>query len=194
MNDEFINRTCGSVRRSPSASARLVTAESKAAETTTLRRQRRGEGREAFAATASVNVVGELDGMICPTQVNCRRHRYRHRAKDADRLQPKGKQPDAPRWSSERTDNVAAGVEAGANSSRSSLSNIVNPTFRLPSKAGGSARNAEGTAGRGCWRKPRPLCNGADRSHHAPPRKRADFQRVVRDEKAGRTFAGGNRK
>lgn len=27
-----------------------------------------------------------------------------------------------------------------------------------------------------------------------PLRKRADFQRVVRDERAGRTFIGGNRK
>jgi hypothetical protein len=28
------------------------------------------------------------DWMKCPTQVNCRRHRKRRRAKDADRLQP----------------------------------------------------------------------------------------------------------
>ena len=39
-------------------------------------------------------------------------------------------------------------------------------------------------AGRGCWRKRMPLCNGADRSCNiTPPCKRADFQRVIHDEK-----------
>ena len=34
-----------------------------------------GNGREDISATASVKVVGGLDGMICPTYVNCRKHR-----------------------------------------------------------------------------------------------------------------------
>jgi hypothetical protein len=81
----------------------------------------------------------------------------------------------------------------------SSQSNIVNPTFRPSpanrSWAGASARNANGMAGRGSWKKRKPLCNGADKSWNiTPPCKRADFQPVVRDETAGRTFIGGNRK
>jgi hypothetical protein len=77
----------------------------------------------------------------------------------------------------------------------SSQSNIGNPTFRRQVAAGASARNAMGLAGVGCWKKLRPLCNGTDRSGNITlPRKRADFQRVVRDERAGRTFTGGNSK
>lgn len=37
-----------------------------------------------------------------------------------------------------------------------------------------------------------PLGNRADRSLVAPPRKRADFQRVIGDERAGKTIQGGN--
>ncbi len=84
---------------------------------------------------------------------------------------------------------------AGANSFVSLETNIVNPTFRLGCGAGASARNADGMAGRGCWKKRRPLCNGADRGCNiTPPCKRADFQRVVRDEITRRTFTGGNSK
>jgi len=84
---------------------------------------------------------------------------------------------------------------AGANSFVSLELNIINPTFRLRVKAGASARNADGMAGMGCWRKRRPFCNGADRDCNiVPPCKRADFQRVVRDEKTRRTCAGGNGK
>jgi hypothetical protein len=72
---------------------------------------------------------------------------------------------------------------------------MVNPTFRLTVKAGESARNADGMAGRGCWKKRRLFCNGMDRSWNRTPLcKQADFQRVVRDEIAGRTFTGGKRK
>jgi hypothetical protein len=86
-------------------------------------------------------------------------------------------------------------LQAGVNSFVSLQSNIVNPALRLPVEAGASARNADGVTGRGYWRKPMPLCNGADRSCNiTPPCKRADFQLVVRDERAGRTFAGGNSK
>ena len=88
-----------------------------------------------------------------------------------------------------------AGEETGTNSFMLLERNTVNPTFRPGFGAGASARNADGMAGRGCWKKRRPFCNGADRSCDiTPPRKRADFQRVVRDETTGRTFAGGNRK
>ncbi len=63
-----------------------------------------------------------------------------------------------------------------------------------PSRAGVAARLAVGMAGRGDWKKQRPLCNGADRSPGDSTRKRADFQLVDDDERAGRTFAGRNRK
>jgi hypothetical protein len=84
---------------------------------------------------------------------------------------------------------------AGTNSFVSLGTNIVNPTLRPGCGAGASARNADGVAGRGCWKKRRPLCNGADRDCNIiPPCKRADFQLVVRDERTNRTFTGGNRK
>ena len=53
LND--VRRTCGFVHTSLSASARLVTVGSKAAETTYLRPKGRGDGREVVSATASVN-------------------------------------------------------------------------------------------------------------------------------------------
>jgi hypothetical protein len=50
-------------------------------------------------------------------------------------------------------------------------------------------------AGRGCWKKRMPFCNGTDRDCNiVPPCKRADFRRVVRDERTRRTFTGGNGK
>lgn len=85
--------------------------------------------------------------------------------------------------------------KAGAKSFVSLKPNIVNPASRLGSEAGASARNAVGMSGTGDWRKPMPFCNGADRGCNiTPPCKRADFQLVVRDERTGRTFIGGNSK
>jgi hypothetical protein len=134
--------------------------------------------------------------MKCPTYVNCRRHRKLRRAKDADRLQPKGNAASVLPSVIRGTRTIkAAGVEAGANSFVSPQSNIVNPTFRLHRKAGISARRTDGMTGKGCWKKRMPFCNGTDRScNRTPPCKRADFQRVVDDEKAGRTCTGGNSK
>lgn len=84
--------------------------------------------------------------------------------------------------------------KAGAKSSVSLQLNMAIPSFRLL-EAGESARNAVGRAGVGSWRKRRPPCNGVDRGCDiTPPSKRADFQRVVRDEIARGTFEGGNRK
>lgn len=71
---------------------------------------------------------------------------------------------------------------------------MLNPPFRLI-EASNAARIADGMSGRGCWRKRMPSCNGTDRGWNiTSPRKRADFQRVVRHEIAGRTNEGGNRK
>src|SRR6185295_1670903 len=86
-----------------------------------------------------------------------------------------------------------AGEETGATSFMLLERNTVNPTTRLI-EAGVAARRADGLAGRGCWRKQRPSGNRTDRDATISPRKRADFQRVIQDETARRTFAGGNRK
>ncbi|SRR6266480_2812002 len=196
MRSKLISRTCGSVRSSLSAPARLATVGSEAAETTSLHHQDEETAVRWFPRLRA-SMRSERQGwMKCPTQVNCQRHRKIQRAKDADRLKPNGNAARVlqPCKRSTRT-KPAAGVEAGADSFMSSQSNIANPTSRLRVKAGASARNADGVAGRGCWRKRRPFCNGTDRSCNiTPPCKRADFQRVVRDERAGRTFTGGNRK
>jgi hypothetical protein len=195
MRSKLISRTCGSVRSSLSAPARLATVGSEAAETTSLHQDEETAVRWFPRLRASMR--SERQGwMKRPTQVNCQRHRKIQRAKDADRLKPNGNAARVlqPCKRSTRT-KQAAGVEAGADSFMSSQSNIANPTSRLLLKAGASARNTYGMAGRRCWRKPRPFCNGTDRSCNiTPPCKRADFQRVVRDETAGRTFTRGNRK
>jgi hypothetical protein len=48
-------------------------------------------------------------------------------------------------------------------------------------------RVADGSAGRGCWKKQRPLFNGADKKWQLLCDKQADFQQVMKDEKAIRT-------
>jgi hypothetical protein len=50
------------------------------------------------------------------------------------------------------------------------------------------ARVADRLAGRGCWKKQRPFCNGTDRKRQLPCDQQADFQQVMKDEKAGRTI------
>jgi len=74
--------------------------------------------------------------VICPTHVNYRKHRNPPRAKDADRLWPKGTQPDASTGSLEHTDTKAAGVEVGTKSFVSFKRNKVSP---LPRPFGGRA-------------------------------------------------------
>jgi hypothetical protein len=196
MRSNLISRTCGSVRSSLSAPARLATVGSEAAETTLLHRSDEEITVRWFPRLRASTRSEKPGWMTGPTQVNCQRHRKIQRAKDADRLKPNGNAARCSnRVSGAHGQKQAAGVEAGAKSFVSWQPNIVNPTSRLRVKAGVSARNAHGMAGRGCRRKRRPFCNGTDRSCNiTPPRKRADFQRVVRDETADRTFTGGNRK
>jgi hypothetical protein len=50
------------------------------------------------------------------------------------------------------------------------------------------ARVADRLVGRGCWKKQRPFCNGTDRKRQLLCDKQADFQQVMKDEKAGRTI------
>jgi hypothetical protein len=87
---------------------------------------------------------------------------------------------------------MTAGVATGADSFVSSERNMVNPSSRL-TEAGVIARCAAGMPGRGCWKKQTPFSNRTDRSCNiTSPCKRADFQRVTRDERTGKTFVGGN--
>ena len=189
-----LRRTCGSVRSSLSAPARLVTVGSEAAETTFPPRDGEKSRPRGRLQTESVNSVRGTGWMTGPTQVNCRSYRHIPRAKDADRLQPKWQRSRLLPGSRSTRTFQAAGGEAGATSSVSSDSNMVNLTPRLHRKAGLSARRAVEVAGKGCWKKQMPPCNRTDRSQDAPPRKRADFQQVVDHERAGKTASGGNRK
>lgn len=96
-------------------------------------------------------------------------------------------------WGNPRT-HQTAGVEAETKSLVLRMWNMVNLTSRLW-EAGALVRAAVGTAGRGNWNKQRPPCNGADRDGDIIlPRKRADFQWVIGDERTGRAFTGGNSK
>jgi hypothetical protein len=189
-------KTCGSARTSLAASARLVTVGSKAAATTYLRPRGRRDDREVVSATASINGGRRV------------------------RLNDKSKQnelPQAPSTSVEPKMLTGSGQKArsrllhrrlgahghlrlpvwtaGTKSFMSSQRNRISPAFRLDIEAGASARNADGMADKGGWKKRTPFCNGADRDYNiVPPCKRADFQRVIRDERTRRTFTGGNRK
>ena len=192
LND--IRRTCGFVHTSLSASARLVTVGSKAAGTTYLRPKGRGDDREVVSATASVN--------------GGRRVRLNDRPNVSELLQTPSNpiEPKTLTGSSQKarsrlphedlghTNNMTAGVETGTNSFVSSERNRINPSSRLV-EAGVIARCAAGMPGRGCWKKRTSFCNETNRGCNiAPPCKRADFQPVMRDEKTGKTFVGGNRK
>lgn len=65
------------------------------------------------------------------------------------------------------------------------MRNVVSPYFRL-ARGRQVARQTDGNAGKGCWKKRRPICNGSDKgSKFALTRKSADFRRVSNDEKSG---------
>jgi len=189
-----IERTCDSVRTSLSASARLVTVGSKAAETTYLRPMGRSRNREVAAMTASINGGQRvrLDDMPNISELS---------QVPSNPVEPKmltgsgqkAMQPAAPTRDLGHTDTTTAGIKTGANSSMLPEPNTVSPTSCLNGEAGVIARCAVEVVDRGCWKKRRPSCNGADRSCNiTPPCKRADFQWVIRDEKTRRTRGGGN--
>ena len=150
---KFVSRTCGSVRSSLSAPARLVTVGSEAAETTSLRRQDEGSLCEEAPTTTSVKLVGETGWMKCPTQVNCRRHRHLQEPKTLTGSDQNGMQSGAPFQVWGHTDKRRLPVyRTGANSFVSSQSNTVNPALRLL-EAGVPARGAVAMAGRGTLEK-----------------------------------------
>jgi len=73
--------------------------------------------------------------------------------------------------------------------------NVVNPTSRPIRGQVAPQGWPKGWRAEERWRKQTPFGNWTDRGWNiTPPRKRADFQQVVRHENVGRTFAGGNRK
>src|SRR5664279_3183266 len=90
MRSRNISRTCGSVRSSLSAPARLATVGSEAAETTFLPRQEEATAARWLPRLPASRRLERQGWMKCPIQVNCHRHRKLQRAKGADRLKPKG--------------------------------------------------------------------------------------------------------
>ena len=126
-----VRRTCGSVRSSLSAPARLVTVESEAAETASLHRcDEEISARRFPRLRASVWSEGRLDEMPnaseLPTGIV--------NSKEPKTLRGSGQNRQRSRCSilsMEHTDIQTAGVEAGANPFVSLESNIVNPTSRL---------------------------------------------------------------
>ena len=189
-----VRRTCGSVHSSLSASARLATVGSKAAETTALNHNDAETiVRKSLCLRASMRARGQ-GWMTSSTKVNCYRHRYFCEPKTLTGSNQNGMQPGVPAgWWNTRTERLPV-YEAGAKSSVSLQSNTINPESRLH-EAGATARYAVGMPGRGGWKKQKSLCNGVNKRCDIPrPRKRADFQLVVGYEKAGGTFTGGNGK
>jgi hypothetical protein len=189
-----IERTCGSVRTSLSAPARLVMVELEAAETMRLRFSERRGSREALSATASV--YGGQRVRLNDKSNTCELPWASLESKSQKALTGSGQkatQSDAsPDTWGTRTIRLPA-CKAGTNSFVSSQRNRINPASRLDREAGATARCADGMTGKGCWRKRRPSGNRADRSCNITPlRKQADFQPVVRDEITHRTFTGGN--
>jgi hypothetical protein len=189
-----VKRTYGFVRSSLAAPVGLVTAGSEAAATTPLRPSGRGGRREAFSGIASVRRSG---GQADDKSNESELHAGIVNPEEPKALTGSGQNRHAVGWHKDalgHTDNRTAGVVQGLNRRGFLVRKWVNPTSR-PFGAGVAARSADGVAGRGCWRKRMPSRNRTDRGCDiAPLRKQADFQRVVRYEKAGRTTTGGNRK
>jgi hypothetical protein len=191
-----IERTCGSVRTSLSAPARLVMVGSEAAETTYLRSSERRDGREAFSAAASVkggqrvrlNDKSNISELLWASLVS-------KSQKALIGSGQKATQSDAsPGIGGTRTTGLPA-CKAGTKSFVSFQRNRINPASRLDREAGVTARCADEMTGKGYWKKRTPSGNRADRGWNMTLlRKQADFQLVVRDERTHRTFTGGNRK
>jgi hypothetical protein len=79
-------------------------------------------------------------------------------------------------------------VKAGAKSVLSLNQNMETPQTSPRNRGKRLARVADRSAEKGCWKKQRPFCNGADRKWQLLCDKQADFQQVMKDEKAGRTI------
>jgi hypothetical protein len=86
------------------------------------------------------------------------------------------------------TDAQTAGAKAGAKSVLSLNQNMETPLASPENRGKRLARVADRFVGRGCWKKQKPFCNGTDRKRQLLCDKQADFQQVMKDEKAGRTI------
>jgi len=127
-------------------------------------------------------------------QVNWRKHRTLWRAKDADRLGPKG--TSLVNLVSHQVTRIyiTTGVQPEAKSSMLVERNPLNPLSRLQGQAP-SQGEAVGVAGKPSWKKRMPSGNRTDRGCNITlPCKRADFRLVNRHETASRTSEEGNRK
>src|SRR5271170_2743769 len=147
--EKSISQTCGSVRSSLSAPARLVTVGSEAAETKELRLRARKQPRGSFRnyqhhGGLRAGLGDTSNGSELPTgTVKIKR------AKDADRLKPNGNAVGCSTCvHGTRGQKQTAGVKAGTNSLMLLERNTASLTFRL-SEAGVVARPADGMAGRG---------------------------------------------
>ena len=187
-------RTCGSVRSSLVAPALPATEGLEAAMTTYLRlRMKRRPRGSLWDCQRQGGLRVRLDDRSKLIELPQAPRRY-DEPKALTGSNQKVTQSVSPLHTWNTRTNRTAGVKAGTNSSMLLERNTVNLTFR-PGEAGVVARPAVGMTGRGNWNKPRPSCNGVDRSGNTTlPRKRADFQWVVHYETAGRTFTGGNSK
>jgi hypothetical protein len=79
-------------------------------------------------------------------------------------------------------------VKVGAKSVLSLNQNMETPLASPGNRGKRLARVADRSVGKGCWKKQRPFCNGTDRKWQLLCDKQADFQQVMKDEKAGRTI------
>ena len=79
-------------------------------------------------------------------------------------------------------------MKAGAKSFVSLNQNMATPQVSPENRGKRLVSVADRFVGRGCWKKQRPLCNGADRKWQLLCDKQADFQQVMKGEKAGRTI------
>ena len=80
----------------------------------------------------------------------------------------------------------APGKQSEPNQPELNVRNVVNPMLR-PETGRETVRRPDGAAGKGRWKKRKPVCNGQDRAaqkRRYPPRKWADFHGVFRHERA----------
>src|ERR1039457_6269354 len=141
LND--VRRTCGFVHTSLSASARLVTVGSKAAETTYFRPMGRGDDREVVSATASVNGgrrvrLNDMPNVSELSQVPSNPTEPKTLTGSSQKARSR-----LPHADLGHTNMMTAGAKTGTNSFVSSERNRINPSSRLV-EAGVIARCAAG--------------------------------------------------
>jgi hypothetical protein len=99
---------------------------------------------------------------------------------------PKGGQSGRGAQCSPRADDALPADRRGLSPSGVvRVRNVVSPSVPIRSVEGDPRGSTGGRVGKGGRSKRRPVCNGSDRgSSFAPPRKGADFRRVLNHEKS----------